>query len=200
MSRSANGLVEANPQYFVDSWKFRSSCPNLPPPNPSELEGSVGNCSFIESSFPDCVLVMNVDRYRQDCERSVFNPMSAVLPSCVIANDFTRHCAWTGMAVNYAECVPVRRVRCRVSKLTNVKGAVSGMCGDADGSTRKESAVSALDFGKMNLLTECTIPPAPSTTEEHTKYIESRCSILRSKEFGLCHAEVSEPEIIQNRQ
>ncbi|KAK1152091.1 mucin-2-like [Acipenser oxyrinchus oxyrinchus] len=71
------------------------------------------------------------------------------------------------------------------------KGAVSGMCGDADGSTRKESAVSALDFGKMNLLTECTIPPAPSTTEEHTKYIESRCSILRSKEFGFCHAEVN---------
>ncbi|KAK1152090.1 otogelin-like [Acipenser oxyrinchus oxyrinchus] len=32
---SANGLVEANPQYFVDSWKFRSSCPNLPPANPS---------------------------------------------------------------------------------------------------------------------------------------------------------------------
>ncbi|XP_039632345.1 otogelin-like protein [Polypterus senegalus] len=75
----------------------------------------------------------------------------------------------------------------------NLRGGLSGMCGDADGSTVQEAAYgNMISYGLSNTIGECILSSvSPSNVSEKLmKYIESRCSILKSDVFASCHSEV----------
>ncbi|CAH2319093.1 otogelin [Pelobates cultripes] len=76
----------------------------------------------------------------------------------------------------------------------SLQGKVLGMCGDADGSTTTELAISNMEqYASQYLLGECAEPEVPPfvPSDNHRSYVEKRCSVLKSSEFALCHTEVN---------
>ncbi|XP_073511485.1 uncharacterized protein [Phyllobates terribilis] len=75
-----------------------------------------------------------------------------------------------------------------------LQGKVQGMCGDADGTTTTELAISNMaQYASQFLTEECpdqqsTLPP-PS--DNHKKFVETRCSLLKGDDFSECHTVVN---------
>ncbi|XP_077115765.1 uncharacterized protein LOC143770229 [Ranitomeya variabilis] len=75
-----------------------------------------------------------------------------------------------------------------------LQGKVQGMCGDADGTTTSELAISNMAQYASQFLTEVcpdqqsTLPP-PSDNQK--KFVETRCSLLKGDEFSECHTVVN---------
>ncbi|XP_068098308.1 otogelin-like [Hyperolius riggenbachi] len=94
-----------------------------------------------------------------------------------------------GLAVYYDQHLDVI-----VQLEPKLQGKVQGICGDADGTTTSELAISNMvQYSSQFLVEGCpykndTLPP-PS--ENHKKYVENRCSLLKTDEFAECHSVVN---------
>ncbi|XP_043915428.1 uncharacterized protein LOC122791664 isoform X3 [Protopterus annectens] len=75
----------------------------------------------------------------------------------------------------------------------HLKGLLNGMCGNADGSTLNEvSYGNMIQYGKNYLHSMCEdkIISSPQCDDTNMKYVESRCDLLYSEAFAVCHTEV----------
>ncbi|XP_069599060.1 mucin-2-like [Ranitomeya imitator] len=94
-----------------------------------------------------------------------------------------------GLAVYYDQHLDVI-----IQLAPQLQGKVQGMCGDADGTTTTELAISNMaQYGSQFLTEVCpdqqsTLPP-PS--DNHKKFVETRCSLLKGDEFSECHTVVN---------
>ncbi|XP_066463933.1 otogelin-like isoform X6 [Eleutherodactylus coqui] len=75
-----------------------------------------------------------------------------------------------------------------------LQGKVQGMCGDADGTTTTEMTISNMvQYASQFLVGECPnhISTLPPPTDNHKKFVETRCKLLKSDEFFQCHTVVN---------
>ncbi|XP_073426041.1 uncharacterized protein [Dendrobates tinctorius] len=94
-----------------------------------------------------------------------------------------------GLAVYYDQHLDVI-----IQLAPQLQGKVQGMCGDADGTTTTELAISNMAQYASQFLTEVcpdqqsTLPP-PS--DNHKKFVETKCSLLKGEDFSECHTVVN---------
>ncbi|XP_030050826.1 otogelin-like protein [Microcaecilia unicolor] len=74
-----------------------------------------------------------------------------------------------------------------------LQGHVQGMCGDADGKTHSENIMGMVYYAQQFALGKCSgiVPKPPPPSDKHKRYIEERCSLLKSEVFSPCHHLVS---------
>ncbi|XP_040182572.1 otogelin-like protein [Rana temporaria] len=75
-----------------------------------------------------------------------------------------------------------------------LQGKVQGMCGDADGTTTSEVEISNMaQYASRFIIGECPEDenPLPPPSENHKKFVENRCNLLKSSVFADCHYVVN---------
>ncbi|XP_073458424.1 uncharacterized protein [Aquarana catesbeiana] len=75
-----------------------------------------------------------------------------------------------------------------------LQGKVQGMCGDADGTTTSEVEISNMaQYASRFVIGECPEDenPLPPPSENHKKFVENRCNLLKSSVFADCHYVVN---------